>query len=223
MTILCSAQNMEVENVDLFLEWFTEGRHTIVLPSYLQHMEDFLDSRQLEAEGELERATSEGDKSHLNTLLQYEVPESRRFLRESYVITLIAFSEGRLRWLCKRVYEESSNISKSPEQYGLHRSTLKRIKRYLTHEAKIGFDFGKSAHWQDILNYKKIRDDLVHNGGYVNKSEDYIKTAAAVGVDRGRIRLSGRFCEEATDAVAAFLDELVFHTIEHQNRHQGEA
>ena len=204
-------------------QWMLEGRHIIVLPSYIQHMEDFLSRRVDEVEKAIAQAETEGEKQSYYILVQYEIPESQRFLRESYLIALMAFLEGRLRWLCNEIAKTSDGVDRPPNEHELGRNTLDKIKEYLTKKAKIPFNFGKSAQWQEINNYKKVRDDLVHNGGIPNKSKGYVASTPLLVIKHRQIFIKKGFCEEATEAVSGFLNELVRFVVDHKKRIVSEA
>ncbi|OGO30514.1 MAG: hypothetical protein A2Z29_11030 [Chloroflexi bacterium RBG_16_56_11] len=136
-----------------------------------------------------------------------------RILRNSFFVSAISLLEYELNLLCSRLkkdYDIRINLS------DFRGGTLEQIRKYLQN-ARLAFPLN-NRNWQEINNYYKLRNCIVHVNGLVMELEHkdrinlipYLKRKGLVSQDtiKQEIALTKSFCEEVIGTIQNFLIEL---------------
>ena len=130
-------------------------------------------------------------------------------LRYSFLITCYSYLETALIQECK--------IEKNIKSLHLDINDLKgkgieQARNYLIKVA--GIDFPSNEIWSEIMNFKDIRNFIVHNEGILNKSKKAEKIRGYIGrrqdifIDGDKIILSSDYCKHVINIIAEFFQNL---------------
>ena len=128
-------------------------------------------------------------------------------LRNSFLVSVHSLLEHKMDLVCKRIKEErqiASNWDDSRRGNALH-----KFKRYFKHA---GLELTDND-WQEINNYRIIRNCIVHNRGLIKGARQerelryYITRKNIISQDtiREEIALTEQFCREAIKTIWEFL------------------
>jgi hypothetical protein len=103
---------------------------------------------------------------HTYPLGFYEVeqPSRIRYVKIIFIFTLI---ERRLRALCGLI-KDVKNVELDLDNY--KGSILIKAKQFL--KESLNVEFNHFADWDEVLSFQKVRDCIIHCGGFVNESRD---------------------------------------------------
>jgi uncharacterized protein YutE (UPF0331/DUF86 family) len=140
-----------------------------------------------------------------------ELEEYANLLRKSFFISLYTFLETRLNQECVRraKYSIDTTIALS-DLYG---RGIDRAKTYLVKVLGSTFPFGTSQEWEEIKQYAKLRNSIVHNDGKIKKYnlQKYVEKHDELYFDGypGKwVFLTKGFCRTALSTIESFLSAL---------------
>lgn len=124
-------------------------------------------------------------------------------LMNSFFLASFALFEYHLTWLCDHAQQRhDSPFSVNDLKYDL----AQRVKSYLT---KLDIRFPNDApEWPEINRYKKIRNKIIHESGYVScswESYSYAESNGIVDTRTEQLALTRSFCEKALNDFERFL------------------
>ena len=103
--------------------------------------------------------------------------------------------EQKLIMLCKNeIHERNLQFLEG------NRDVLKNIRKNMTNNMKLEFDNKCSNLWEEINDFKKIRNLIVHNGGYLPNAKNkqhiyqYINKRHDIALDNNKIVVEYEFC-----------------------------
>lgn len=126
-----------------------------------------------------------------------------------YIIFLFTILERRVRALLKITADLKPDITKGFSEY--NGSFLDRTKFFLKDNLEIDLTSGKK--WSDINALQKIRDCIIHCGGYIQESRDILflqQLAKTKKIDLNRhnhILLTDEYCHELGKSTKIFIEE----------------
>lgn len=204
----------------------------ILFRDYLEVMEGFLLISEKKAVAKLE-----GEKNFNWKIVNYDYDYDEllsiylfgNLLRQNFFVGLFSWIETALINECRKLgksnekkesfdsFKDKSKIKKS--------SSIDQAKRYLLDIHKYPFDSHLKKEWDEIKNYQKLRNCIVHNGGnledckYKDQIVKFIKNKKNLrlitpnksfpGEDKVVELLPG-FCEEAIEVTERFFRGFLF-------------
>ena len=137
-------------------------------------------------------------------------------LWSSLLVMIIAHFENSLLLICDTLAIEQGE--KLTIKHISGNSISEKAKIFLNKVLVINFDFGLSEHWKDIRMYRKIRNVIIHHGGYL-KDSDYrdlktiIENSNIINLaEDSLVSFDIKFVDQALTSVSLFFEEL-FSTI----------
>ena len=132
--------------------------------------------------------------------------------RSSLFVTCYSFFEHELNELCGYFHKHQSCPIKINDLKG---DGIFRAKIYL--KKVVGIEFpDQSTSWEDIVDYNKIRNIIVHNNGKLDDSqkskriEEFIKKKSSIKLNNLKfIKFNDNFSLEIISTIKEFLDELI--------------
>jgi len=130
-------------------------------------------------------------------------------IRYCHIIFLFTILERRLRELLKITADLKPDITKGFSEY--KGSFLDRSKLFLKNNLEVDLTSGKK--WSDINALQKIRDCIIHCGGYIQESRDVLflqQLAKSKKIDLNRhdhILLTDEYCRELGKSTKIFIEE----------------
>ena len=147
-----------------------------------------------------------------------QVDDFANLLRQSFFISLCAFLEARLNNECESRKKEDGTIKLA--LHDIYSKGINRAKTYLVKVLGGSFPFGRSAEWQEVQRYIKIRNCIVHKEGRItgdNKLKRYIDSkqnisySSALGEDS--VVLGKGFCNEALSTIGKLLRSMLYYRL----------
>lgn len=196
------------------------------LDNYFEHLRDHLrgDARELEKRFRNDLKAADPDEENIRVLEDwysdqaYEIDEVfPELLYRSFLITLCSVVEHNMVRLCTEVSQRVGAPKFNPP----HGNILASCAAYLRKALKSGFP--DSPHWERVLNYYRIRNELVHTGKNISQKplpkgieailseSDALKvhTDTAGGVMYREILITEKLCDRARKDVERFFNDLV--------------
>jgi len=130
-------------------------------------------------------------------------------VRKSLFLSAYNFLEALLNWGCN-FREEKWNLNISLND--LNGKGVNRARKYLIKVMNIGFP--DAPHWQEIQNYNKLRNCIVHNDGKLVGTSDeevlkkYIENNSYLKIDFGEVFIERGFCENVFETIEKFSKQL---------------
>ena len=148
----------------------------------------------------------------VNATIADEGVEGEKFksiLFNSFFVASVALFEHKLSSIChgaQRTADTPFTVDdmRSPSATG-------RAKKYLE---RLGVDFPvQDSAWQEITNYQKLRNMIMHEGAVLSDKTDLLKYAEMRGIASSwggsqMVEMTRPFCEEAIDNLTQFLLKL---------------
>ena len=178
--------------------------------AYLENMEGFLEEQYEELREEIRtgKRIVPPDEPPI-----YQVDLFANILRKSLFVSLYGFFESQLTAACRARKQARDDIQLSLSD--ITGRGITRAKVYLVKVLRVNFPFGTNPEWQEIQEYRILRNCIVHNEGVlegmsskdVAKLRKYIdrKQTLSLWWDDDIIILKKGFCEEALDTIRRFL------------------
>jgi hypothetical protein len=91
-----------------------------------------------------------------------EIDGFANLLRSSFFVSLYSFLESRLKKECQS--RKSAHIAATLSDISGHKNELDRFKKYFAEVLQIYFP-GDTTQWQEIQNYRVLRNCIVHTRG----------------------------------------------------------
>jgi hypothetical protein len=133
----------------------------------------------------------------------------RSAIRSSLVVTLATFIETYLDELCKNVGLVTKCESDSTDGKG---STLVRARRFL--KAVGQFQRPTSALWEELGAFLKVRNVVVHTGGFAAGSkyertiEQFCRLRSDINLSQGTVEIQPEFFEFIINEILMFIEQL---------------
>ncbi|MBI4738819.1 hypothetical protein HY772_04620 [Candidatus Woesearchaeota archaeon] len=126
--------------------------------------------------------------------------------QRSYFTTMYSFLESELIKEC--LHQKSDNVLLTLADLS-GQNEIDKVKIYFTKVLKIPFP-SNTPEWQEIQNYRMLRNCIVHNRGRVDddknrRLQDYITQQENLRLSSGNVILSKSFCLEASNTIKTFL------------------
>ncbi len=186
---------------------------------YLRILEEFLSEYKQNFETNVSSTAATLGKEEKEQYLEHSAElystfgkDFPRILRYSSFTFLYSLVEANLENICNYLEPSCGPALKESSDRGIERS-----KKYLKNVIKIKFP-DTTSEWNEIKNYKYIRNCIVHNQGVLtnwSKSvtiKAYINCTQNVEVyndnDLEKIELKQGFCEKAAKVISAFFKDL---------------
>lgn len=196
--------------------------------SYAKDIEEFLDNRFLEAvvdregdEEDEEENYEDEDDSFIRSLNSFSFFQGEKYryglefphiMRTSLFYTCFAFLENYLIKACKDIRQRKRvdlDIS------DLRHNGIEKAQVYLKKVAGVNFP-DKSPNWSYIRKCNKVRNLLIHNGGYIDGNNEKqikeIESIKGIRLDKNffenRIILEDTFCLEFIEKMRVFIKEV---------------
>ncbi|MGB3346530.1 MAG: hypothetical protein WBA71_04670 [Candidatus Humimicrobiia bacterium] len=207
---------------------FMKGSITIypylfILENYTKDLEILLEKKIKEfkemADKEIENLknlTFEEKNHYIDSLIdEYHMLKKAytNFLRTSVFIACFSLLEHELIFLCEQVQKKKNPKTKF-KNFKKRGGIIYRTKDYIEKEAKISLSNQKLL-WDDLNNYRLIRNILVHNQGRfdnskrVKKVEEFVNNKNWLELDKlNRIQFKKGFLKEVKKTIEDFSKEL---------------
>jgi hypothetical protein len=209
---------MNLQLSDLTREMLLDGEF-LLFESYLVTMESFLEALAREAQNEetylddevsgLEDGSEESEFIGFRSLM---VQEFNSVLRGSFFVSLYSFFETMLEKECRSRTSRIAGACFSGIQ-GQSGFFLEKVEAYLT---TLGVVFpSKTVEWQEIKNYRRLRNCIVHNRARISENGDsrlrkYVLGKKSLRCVDDEILLEKEFCTDACETIKTFLRQLSF-------------
>ena len=198
-------------------EWRLTGEFELYR-SLLALLDQELHSRLRERREVLEEAIDstqdEAIQIELDLIISDEGVEGEKFksiLFNSFFVASFALFEHKLSIICEGA-QKTSSTPFSVDDRGLNRGlNMARAKTYLQ---KIGVEVPvQDSGWQEITNYQKLRNKIMHGGAVLPDKKGLLKYAETRDIasswgGRVVVGITRPFCEEAIDNLTQFLLKL---------------
>lgn len=135
---------------------------------------------------------------------QQVMREYEALLMNSFFVASFALFENQLRRICDYLYRRQP----SPNAVGKFHGNVPSAGKYM---AKFDIPFpSDEPEWSRIDKYRKIRNKVVHSGGYVFPNWDIFTFADGEGIVGGsgseqKLELTRPFCEQAVLDFESFM------------------
>jgi len=189
--------------------------------NYLTVMEKFLKEYSQDFQKEIGEHLEKLSRTEKQEYLVYHADEYEtiekdfpRVLRYSCFTLLYSLLETNLEHICDFV---KSNKSLALAPRDLAGKGIERSRIYLKKVANVEFP-DSTSEWNEIKNYNRIRNCIVHRQGILIDSEDSRKVEEYIGSKENlevfndghleKIEIKQGFCEEATKVVLIFFKQL---------------
>lgn len=146
-----------------------------ILDNYIENLEDLLENKIKKfedwADEELEGLTEEQRNEYSDSLSDDYWIISKAFpniLRSSLFVTCYSLLEYALISLCEQL-QKQKGLKKESKKYKIE--NILNAKDYLEGETKICFH-DQIPSWNDINNYRLVRNLIVHNQGRLDNSDN---------------------------------------------------
>ena len=196
-------------------EWRLTGEFELYR-SLLALLDQELHSRLRERREVLEEAIDstqdEAIQIELDLIISDEGVEGEKFksiLFNSFFVASFALFEHKLSTICQGA-QQTSGTPFSVDDMGSS-SPMARAKTYLE---KLGVEVpGQDSGWQEITNYRKFRNKIMHDGAVLSDKKGLLKYAETRDIasswgGRVMVGMTRPFCEEAIDNLTQFLLKL---------------
>lgn len=134
-----------------------------------------------------------------------------QILRKSFFISLYTFLETRLEQTCHDLQQRHRLSLSLTDIAG---RGIDRAMSYLTKVAHVPFQCDQSPEWNEIQHYRRLRNCIVHNEGFLDESvaqrkqlEVYIRQKSNLMLstaNRTEIIIDKGFCAEAIETITKF-------------------
>lgn len=184
--------------------------------SYLKVFEDFLEKEAVEIEefyktSQLYELTQREALDIYLENLNYYFPN---LFRHSFFVATFSLIEKNLEDLCINICTKHNLPSYNDFVQEKNGNTLDKARKYLVHIAKV--EFPNNREWQELKNFSKLRNCVVHRQGYLDISgcdryivDDYIPKQRDLKIGlNGEIVLERNFCQHAIETIRSFFNRL---------------
>ena len=165
-------------------------------------------------EGAIDSTQDEEIQIELDLIISDEGVEGEKFksiLFNSLFVASFALFEHKLSTICQGAQQTSGTPFSVDDMRSP--SPMTRAKKYLE---KLGVEFPVQDYgWQEITNYQKLRNKIMHDGAVLGLSDKpdirkYAETKDIASSWGGRVMvgMARPFCEEAIDNLTQFLLKL---------------
>jgi len=186
------------EDIYFWLDYFEQ---------YLAAMEGFLKNESLSIR---ERYRDIADPYNELEALEDFFPT---ILRQSFFVATYSLAEGKLDEMCRSVQKSKSLQRSLSDMSG---KGIQRARKYLKKEAGITFPDSLKPIWEELNNYRKLRNCFVHNQGYLTSNDDgkYLREhylpshQQFLRLEDDEISLREGLCEEVIKTIRTFFEEL---------------
>lgn len=140
-----------------------------------------------------------------------DIDRFANLLRSSFFVSLFSFLESRLIKECES--RKGTHILLSLSDIRGHHD-LDRLQKYFAKVLQIYFP-GDTTQWQEIQNYRVLRNCIVHNHGTLSgfgdakRLRDYVDRKPDLLISGDEIFLNAAFCSEAVETVKGFFCLLI--------------
>lgn len=130
-------------------------------------------------------------------------------IRYSFLVLLYVVFETRLKAACDEITERRNLALKENELKG---SAIERAKLFLEKVAEITLK--DQVPWQDIMDFQKVRDCIVHSNGQIEISrdkkriKDLCKKDVGLSVDAGSLIIDYKYCTRTLETVLGFFVQI---------------
>ena len=200
---------IEAEEDLLSYEWELLSKYVDLLERYLantfQDWEQDIVQQAQQIDDEFQRSEFYEFRSDEH----HEHLSFRDIFINSFFLASFALFENQLMRICRRAQRNCGNSSSVKDLRSS--SPTDRAKKYLR---KLGVEFpAETSEWQEITNYRKIRNTIAHEGGVLPPEGDiaaFAKSKQIVTAWGGNLnlKLTRPFCDDALCSFRQFLLEV---------------
>jgi hypothetical protein len=224
-------------------QWWPEEEELHLFTSYLKELDGFLSEGIRRQESAIERSKEvswyydeagiarakigafgyQPQASHL--LRAYE--SFKNLLLKSFIVSLYTTVETHLAQKCRRVQQEFGYALSWKDLAG---NGIAQSTSYLTKVHGIAFSTETSPEWKQIQDIRRLRNCIVHNGGYLDENveqyrqlQDYLRNEPTIEIDTvdNNIVLNKAYCDKAMAIVAGFFAAINSAIMNKQNQAGG--
>ena len=194
----------KIHQVLIYDEW---QRHRDFLGVMETQLDEFVHDWQEDLNQKAEQLDERERDEFLHIYLdeQYDMQQHRTILMNSFFTASFALFEHQLTWRCDYVQRRQESPFSVKDLKG---SLMQRAKSYLT---RFDIQFpSNEPEWSEINKYQKVRNMIVHAGGYVSSGWDLYRFVDQNGIVKEnwgelRLELNRAFCEKAANDFERFM------------------